>query len=309
MSERRPGQGSGAKRTGKPTGGAGGTHARGTRGGGGRQDRDTGRVEKGPGAYRADRRDDGRPRKTIPSAPEPADDATLDELDRATRAQLKTLPVDLADTVGRHLVMVGRLLEEDPEAAYLHAAKAQALASRVGAVREVMGLAAYRTGRWAQALSELRAARRMGGHEDLLPLIADCERALGRPERALALAGDPAVSRLDEAGRVEMLIVAAGARRDMGQVGAAVLALQVKELTPRAVRPWTARLRFAYADALLEAGREPEARTWFSRAVDADSEGETDAAERLAALDGLVFDDALSEDGAADQQGDDRSGA
>jgi hypothetical protein len=106
-----------------------------------------------------------------------------------------------------------------------------------------------------------------------------------------------------------MLIVAAGARRDMGQVGAAVLALQVKELTPRAVRPWTARLRFAYADALLEAGREPEARTWFSRAVDADSEGETDAAERLAALDGLVFDDALSEDGVADQQGDDRSGA
>jgi tetratricopeptide (TPR) repeat protein len=206
------------------------------------------------------------------------------------------LPAQLAEDVGRHLVMVGRLLDEDPETAYLHAAKAQALASRVGAVREVLGLAAYRTGRWAQALSELRAARRMGGHEDLLPLMADCERALGRPERALALAAAPEVARLDEAGRIEVLIVAAGARRDLGQYEAAVLTLHVNELTPRTAQPWTARLRFAYADALLAAGRADEARVWFGRAVEADPDGDTEAGDRLAAMDGLVFEDALGDD-------------
>jgi len=231
-----------------------------------------------------------RPRRRVPAAPEPDEDATLAELDRATRAQLRTLPAQLADDVGRHLVMVGRLLEEDPQTAYLHAAKAQALASRVSVVREALGLAAYRTGRWAQALAELRAARRMGGHDDLVPLIADCERALGRPERALALAGDPAVARLDEAGRVEMLIVGAGARRDLGQPEAAVLALQVKELTPPVLRPWTARLRFAYADALAAVGRDAEARRWFAAAVEADVEGETDAALRLAEMDGIVVE-------------------
>ena len=220
----------------------------------------------------------------------------MGELDRSTQSQLRGLPAQLAEDVGRHLVMVGRLIDEDPETAYLHAAKAQGLASRVGAVREVFGLAAYRTGRWSQALSELRAARRMGGHEDLLPMIADCERALGRPERALTLASSPEVARLDQASRVELLIVAAGARRDLGQPEAAVLALQVKELTPRQVQPWTARLRFAYADALLEAGREDEAHVWFERAVEADPEGETDAADRLAELDGFVFDESVDDD-------------
>ena len=58
---------------------------------------------------------------------------------------------------------------------------------RVGVVREACGIAAYRTGRWAEALSELRAARRMTGRDDYLPIMADCERALGRPDRALAL--------------------------------------------------------------------------------------------------------------------------
>jgi hypothetical protein len=61
------------------------------------------------------------------------------------------------------------------------------------------------------------------------------------------------------------------------------------------VQPWTARLRFAYADALLEVGREDEAHLWFERAVEADPDGETDAADRLAELDGLVFEDAVDE--------------
>ena len=62
------------------------------------------------------------------------------------------------------------------------------------------------------------------------------------------------------------------------------------------MRPWTARLRYAYADALLEAGREDDARQWFARAAEADEDGLTDAEERLLELDGVVLLDHDPED-------------
>ncbi|MGZ6764644.1 MAG: hypothetical protein ACXVEH_14765, partial [Nocardioides sp.] len=87
----------------------------------------------------------------------------------------------------------------------------------------------------------------------------------------------------------------------LGQPEAAVISLQVAALEGP-VRPWTARLRYAYADALLEAGREEDARQWFARAADVDEAGETDAEERLLALDGVRLEDLLdeSEEEAAD---------
>lgn len=120
-------------------------------------------------------------------------------------------------------------------------------------------------------------------------MIADCERGLGRPERALALASSPEAGGLDNSGKVEMLIVAAGARRDLGQNEAAVLTLQVPALRARTQADWLARLRYAYADALLAVGRRDEARTWFERAAAADPEARTEAQERLDELDGVVF--------------------
>lgn len=217
------------------------------------------------------------------------DDVTGAELPKEVRADLRSLSAVNAETVSRHLVMAGRLLEEDPELAYAHASTAQRLAGRVGAVREAFGIAAYAAGHFAEALAELRAARRITGANDYLPMMADCERGLGRPERALALAGSPEAAALDKAGSVEMRIVAAGARRDLGQADAAVLTLQGPDLTSAAPKPWTARLRYAYADALLGADRAEEALTWFRRALDSDTDGETDAAERIAELEGLEF--------------------
>ena len=70
-----------------------------------------------------------------------------------------------------------------------------------------------------------------------------------------------------------------------------MVALQVPELTSGRLRPWSARLFYAYADALLAAGREDEARDAFARAADADTHGETDAAERLDELDGIELED------------------
>ncbi|WP_406860071.1 hypothetical protein ABZO31_06595 [Streptomyces sp. HUAS MG47] len=233
------------------------------------------------------------------------------------RQELMSLPKGLAEDVSRNLVMVAKLIDEDPEQAYAYSRIALRLASRVAAVREAAGFAAYATQKYSEALAEFRAARRMTGSTELWPVMADCERGLGRPERALAMAGEPEVQKLDKAGQVEMRLVAAGARRDMGQLDAAIVTLQSPELASSAVHPWTARLRYAYADALLAAEREAEAREWFAKALEADKDGSTDASDRLAELDGVEFveveeiddadaneqDEAAAETGEADRGG------
>ncbi|WJE00430.1 tetratricopeptide repeat protein [Streptomyces antimycoticus] len=216
------------------------------------------------------------------------------------RQELMSLPKTLAEDVARNLVMVAKLLDDEPEQAYQYARVALRLASRVAAVREAAGFASYAVGKYSEALAEFRAARRMTGNSDLWPVMADCERGMGRPERALAMAGEPEVQKLDRAGQVEMRMVAAGARRDMGQADAAVVTLQSPELASHSIQPWTARLRYAYADALLAVGREDEAREWFAKALEADQGGTTDASDRLAELDGVEFVDALDPEQEAD---------
>ena len=218
------------------------------------------------------------------------DEVTGRELDRQVRGELGTLSKENATQVARHLVMVGLLLDDDPREALRHAMAAQRRAGRVGLVREAAGLAAYRAGEYEQALRELRTARRLTGGDDHLAVMADCERGLGRPERALALAASPEARRLDAESRLELLIVAAGARQDLGQAEAAVVMLQVPELYAEngAANP---RLLSAYADALEAAGRPEDAVVWLRRAAKADSADETGAAERLGdAGDELIVD-------------------
>ncbi|MER5518448.1 hypothetical protein [Streptomyces sp. NPDC002763] len=224
------------------------------------------------------------------------EDVTGDEIDKDVRQELQSLPKTLAEDVAKNLVMVARLIDEDPEGAYGYSKVALRLASRVAAVREAAGFAAYANQKYSEALAEFRAARRMTGSADLWPVMADCERGLGRPEKALDMAGAPEVHKLDKAGQVEMRLVAAGARRDMGQLDAAIVTLQSPELASNSVQPWTARLRYAYADALLAAERVGEAREWFAKAVEADRDGSTDASDRLAELDGVEFVDALNDE-------------
>ncbi|WP_338688152.1 tetratricopeptide repeat protein [Streptomyces acidiscabies] len=226
------------------------------------------------------------------------DDVTGDEIDKDVRQELLSLPKGLAEDVARNLVMVARLIDEEPEKAYDYSKVALRLASRVAAVREAAGFAAYANQKFSEALAEFRAARRMTGNTELWPVMADCERGLGRPEKALDMAGAPEVNKLDKAGQVEMRLVAAGARRDMGQLDAAIVTLQSPELASNSVQPWTARLRYAYADALLEAERVDEAREWFAKAVEADRDGSTDASDRLAELDGVEFVDAMTDEDA-----------
>jgi tetratricopeptide (TPR) repeat protein len=238
----------------------------------------------------------GRPPAALgveePTLPE---NITGRELDRGIRAELSGLRPEVSTLVARHLVAAARFLDEDPALGYAHAAAARRHAPRLASTREALGLAAYLTQRYAEALSELRAARRLSGDDQLLPVLADCERGLGRPERALALASSAAAGRLDRAAQVELRIVAAGARRDLGQVDAAILTLEGRDLSSASREPWVARLRYAYAEALLAAGRVTEATLWFERAADADAEGLTDARERAEVLDGSGVLDVLDE--------------
>jgi tetratricopeptide (TPR) repeat protein len=200
------------------------------------------------------------------------------------RAELRTLSRPQAGTVARHLVAAGRFVDSDPALALRHAREARRMAARIGAVREAVGIAAYHASEWSEALTELRAAFRLTGDPVHLPLMADCERAMGRPERALRVAQSPDVGRLDRAGRVELAIVEAGARRDMQEADAALMVLQGAGLDRSRVLPWSARLWYAYADSLLAAGRHDEAADWFLAVAGVDPDDQTDAEDRLVEL-------------------------
>jgi tetratricopeptide (TPR) repeat protein len=239
-----------------------------------------------------------------PPVPEGIDTRALH---RSVRAELRGLPKELAEIVAAHLIAAGQLIDDDPELAYAHAEAARRRAARLPIVREAAAETAYAAGHYDTALSELRAVRRMTGVDDYLPMMADCERALGRPDAALKLAKEAKRLRLDQAQRVEMILVEAGARSDLGQDAEALrlLADAVATASPPAVPPSAAaRLHYAYADALLSRGSAAEARTWFETAAKLDPENQIDAQARIDELDGLVLtvDPADLEPGASAEQ-------
>lgn len=212
------------------------------------------------------------------------------ELDRSILAQLKSLPEKLAQRVARHLVAAGELLESDPKTAYEHTLAARARAGRLAVVREAVGEAAYAAGEYAEALAELRAAKRMNGAHDYVAIMADCERALGRPDKALALLRNAPRETFSAPLTAETVIVEAGARRDRGEHDAALRVLEQSPLNSRSRAPWVTRLRYTYAETLLEAGRTADALEWFHRTEAVDADEITDAAERAAEIERTLGD-------------------
>ncbi|GAB2988704.1 tetratricopeptide repeat protein [Nocardioides montaniterrae] len=288
-SDSRRGQGSkdGFSRDGKP--------------GAKREDRRDGK----PGFKRDDRRDSKPVQRRGPSsagarreaerAPRTTDQAEYDgpplpeeitgqELDPQIRAQLRSIPEKLGLRVARHLAAAGELIDEDPETAYKHTLAARARAPRLAVVREAVGETAYAAGHYAEALAELRAAKRMNGATAYLPIMADCHRALGNAKRALELAKSPSVANFPAESKAEMTIVEAGARRDLGQVDAALRTLELAPINSKSRDAWVLRLRYAYADTLEHAGRLQDALLWFHKCEAIDGDEITDAADRAAAL-------------------------
>lgn len=297
-------RGSDSRRDGKPAGVGTGRPGAGRSGGAtssdgrrGSDDRRGARPDR-QDSYRgsasaSDRRDGGfRPRdaaertaeQQIYDGPPIPDDVAAKDLDKHAMRALHGLADKLVDRIARHLVMAGLLMEEDPETAHKHALAARARATRNPMIREACAETAYAAGKFSEALSEFRAAKRMNGQIYYTPMMADCERALGRADKAIKMDTPDIRSKLDEAGQIELSIVVAGARRDLGQAEAAVRLLETEPLHTKSRAEWVARLRYAYADALLDAGRREDSIEWFHRAVAADGEKLTDAEDRLAEL-------------------------
>ena len=221
-----------------------------------------------------------------PSVPKDFDESSLPV---NVRAELKSLPKDLAATVGGHILAAGELLDVDPELAHRHAEAAKRRAGRLPVVREAAAEAAYVSGHYDIALREFRAIRRMSGGDELLPVLADCERALGRHREALELLAtlDPRTKKLGL--RIECILVEAGIRADLGQRGEALRLLKSAISHRIGPRPAQARLHYAYADLLEAEGRSDAAREWFESAASLDLDGRLDATDRIAALDGITL--------------------
>jgi tetratricopeptide (TPR) repeat protein len=206
-------------------------------------------------------------------------------LPKSVLAEIRLIAPHTQDLVKQYLaVAIAAIESADFERAYEYAKEARNLASRLATVREIAGLSAYYAGRWSEALSELKTYMRLTGDPHFLPIMADCERGLNRPERAISLSKSRNVQDLDASGKIEMRIVVSGARRDLRQFDNALAILEIPELRSGKRSTEVARLRYAYAEVLLQMGRKTEARDWFVKASLADVDEETDASERALKL-------------------------
>ena len=188
------------------------------------------------------------------------------DLHPAARNELKTLQADVQERVSRHLAMVAAVIDDDPELAHQHAISASRRAGRIPVARETLAVTAYRTGDYALALRELRTYRRLTGSNAHVALMIDCERGLGRPEKAIETGAEADPTQLDREERVQVAIAMSGARLDLGQTQQALFELEIDELDPDRAYSWSPDLFAAYATVLEDLGRDAESKTWFQRA-------------------------------------------
>lgn len=211
-----------------------------------------------------------RPVRAYHRDPEIPETVTAKDLNPGARNELKTLDKDLADTVARHLAMVNILLESEPELAHQHAISASRKAGRIPVTRETLAITSYVLEDYAGALRELRTYRRLSGSENQLAMMIDCERALGRPEKALELGRSVSRQSMPADVQVQVAIALSGARLDLGQTEQALFELEIAQLDPNKAFSWSPELFACYATVLEDLGRADEAALWQSRAEQAE---------------------------------------
>jgi tetratricopeptide (TPR) repeat protein len=212
-----------------------------------------------------------------PKVSEVLTDEILDELRQTARPHAFNVAARaLADAVLA-------LSEDDPEAAVAAGREAKGSAPRSGAVRELLGISLYQVGDYKAARTELAAAQRISGNLDLTAMLADVERATGRPEQAIELFRTTERTQMSADAAAELLVVAASAYGDMGQPGAGVALIRRHARWPAHLADH--HLRIAYAEGALaeRAGDVEAAKEAFERVTRTDP-GFFDAAERLQRL-------------------------
>jgi tetratricopeptide (TPR) repeat protein len=178
---------------------------------------------------------------------------------------------------------VAALSRDRPHVAAKAAAQAKSMAPRSGAIREVLGIARYREGRFREALTELQTYRRITGRLDQNHLIADSHRALGAPEKAVGVVQEVLSARIADEVRAEAAVVGGAALADLGRYEEALSLLRRFSTKAEMARPHDLRVWYVTGDVLERAGRRVEAAKEFRRIVRHDPAA-FDAAERLAAL-------------------------
>ena len=222
------------------------------------------------------------------------------ERQRTERARSGTPTMHLGDAVVRELkatarpgkgeILVkvfaeaaGAFAAEDLEQAIGLGEQAKHMSLRAAAIRELLGIAYYRAGKWKEAARELSAFRRLSGSTEQNPVIADCYRAMRRPDRALELCDEMDARGVPAAVYYEGAIVAAGALRDLGRLDDAVARLEALDLSPDEPEEHHLRAWYALADLLEQRGRFTQARKLFE-AVAAEDPEMTDAPLRAGRL-------------------------
>lgn len=266
----------------------GDTPGRSAHGGGGRPDagrRRGSRVEQGGRGRRSTDdsgkgRGQGRPpqRSRVPEPSVPAD-VQARSLEASARRELRALGRANAENVARHLIMVQRLLDTDPELAYRHARYAVSHAGRVAVVRESAGIAGYLAGHYTEALRDIRAARRLSGLNMHCAIEADCERGLGRYRQALKVAEEVDPDQLDDLEEAELAMVVSGVHHEMGHSDTGLVVIEKAILMFRGDRETRRRLHSVRADRLEELGRIDEAAAVRERIGEAPRNGSEDDAD------------------------------
>ena len=212
-----------------------------------------------------------------PSTPSRLPREVLEEIRQAAGPPKAARAVAHADSA------VDLLDEGDHAGAVAEARRAKGLAGRSAAIREILALAHYAGGEWRDALREMQAYRRMSGRLDQNHVIADCYRALGKPDRAVpeaeaALAGD-----VPDEVKAEAAVVGAAALGDLGRHDEALVFLRRFPARGGVGRPYDLRVWYVGGDLLERLGRREEAAAEFRKVLRFDPEA-YDAAERLTAL-------------------------
>ena len=180
-------------------------------------------------------------------------------LSKDDRLRLRGLSKEHAENIGLHILAAYALEETDPQGALAHAKWAARQASRIDLARETLALVAYRQGDYKLALKEFRTAHRMNGYSDYLPFIADCERGMGNPRKAIEEATSEEGSQLQGESKAEIFLVYAGALGDLGLWDKAIETVQALVKARGLSGDYRMRAVQAEQNFLEQAGRSQEA--------------------------------------------------
>jgi tetratricopeptide (TPR) repeat protein len=155
----------------------------------------------------------------------------------------------------------------------------------VAAVRELTGLAAYRAGKWREAVRHLDAHALLTDSAEHLPVLMDCQRALHKPKKVADLWTALRQSSPEPDVLAEGRIVAAASLADTGDLQGAIAMLATAGASKALRNPSNRHIRQWYllADLYERAGDVPRARELFERILRVDREA-YDVADRLMGL-------------------------